>query len=1236
MDNEEIRELLKELKESSDEGHTVKSRVVKIHFDTPKEAARKEQEKKKAEEEEARLRAEREEAEEKRRQEEAEAARKEAEAVVSQAKAEAAKSFVSDLDEELRQADEKLSEEEGTQSQEDDTALHFDWKMEKVRRPGDLLKELEEEDEPENEEPDGDGSAEESGEDGTEVTAESEAEPESGSVLDRAKAGFRSLGRRIAGAFIRMDQEDEREAGISAEEEKTDPSGSGEAESGEPMPGLDADAEGTEPENSGEAAGEEEPAARFSMAAGRKAVPASGAVEMHEISADAEPAAPGSVTGTEKGTGRPEGDEPEEPEDDWKRRMEEPPRYNLRGVKIPDMPVRPWHPASGKKQGTQEEQEKQGTQEEQGKQDDAGAENGASREESGQETAESGRTAGKTRPGAKRLWISADGEDLSEENFASDEDEFREAGAPGRAPEEDGKAERQERQTSSAAAFLMNFFAGVRSGRKARKPQGSAEDAAGTEQAALPEDSRESTAAEKGKPEAAEAAGGTQQLSGESVHGEDGLTEDTPDRRPENPEEEPQGGETAEGVKREADAAPSGLPGARKPSAHPQSIEVVNLNESANNRLVEVIDLDKVQTGPLPDLSAKDGGKNGGESSSAGRSKKGRTQDGEGGIAGFVRAHRTAVLITAAFLAALIAVLVLRAAMSGKAGTGQADGSSVTADEGLTIRIMEQPMSYVPSGQVRLSIQAPEDIQTITADGKTLDFSGGKKAEVTFTTSESTISLMVVCTDKVRNATVSLMYVDSVAPTVSAEVSDGTVTLSASDDLSGTAGIWYGTAPATSDVPLYQEYTGPFRREDGVIYSWYAEDRAGNRSVPETGTFVTAKSMAFSKAEYRLYSGSSTAVSIVTDPSDASPGSVTISSGDEDVVKVEQGNLLVPGKAGQTTLTASAPGLQDATAAVKVSDSPAVTVTAVGDCTLGTDPTFNTQTSFNAYQTLYGDSYFFDNVRDYLSQDDATIANLEGALTDSTDRQNKTFTFSGDPSYTAILLDGSVEAVTLANNHSGDYGEQGLTDTENALDDAGIVWCGGDTIGYQQIGGVKVAFIGIYAVENGLESLDQVKSTVAQARENGASVIVADFHWNSELVENPNDDMVTLGHAAVDAGADLVVGSHSHTVSGIEQYNGKYIVYGLGNFVFGGNTSPADYDAMMFRQTFTVTADGTEDDDSIEIVPVSVSSQSGFNNYQPRILTGDEAQQVMDKINARSEQFGQTWDAYLSDGGSVQ
>ena len=101
-----------------------------------------------------------------------------------------------------------------------------------------------------------------------------------------------------------------------------------------------------------------------------------------------------------------------------------------------------------------------------------------------------------------------------------------------------------------------------------------------------------------------------------------------------------------------------------------------------------------------------------------------------------------------------------------------------------------------------------------------------------------------------------------------------------------------------------------------------------------------------------------------------------------------------------------------------------LTVSMVGDCTIGTDESFDIRSNFDAFYIVKKDpAYFFKGVRDILAADDLTVINMEGTLTESTERQDKTYAFKGAPKYTAILNAGSVEAANLANNHSHDYGE---------------------------------------------------------------------------------------------------------------------------------------------------------------------------------------------------------------------
>ena len=303
-----------------------------------------------------------------------------------------------------------------------------------------------------------------------------------------------------------------------------------------------------------------------------------------------------------------------------------------------------------------------------------------------------------------------------------------------------------------------------------------------------------------------------------------------------------------------------------------------------------------------------------------------------------------------------------------------------------------------------------------------------------------------------------------------------------------------------------------------------------------------------------------------------------------------------------------------------VSSPVSLTLSVVGDCTLGTDETFDYDTSLNAYYENYGADYFLQNVKDIFSADDLTIANFEGTLTDSDEREDKTFAFKAPASYASILTGGSVEAVNTANNHSHDYGEQSFNDTLAALDDAGIVHFGYDETAVTDVKGIKVGLVGIYELYDHLEREQQLKDNIAKVKADGAQLIVVIFHWGNETETVPDSNQTTLGRIAIDEGADLVCGHHPHVLQGIETYKGKNIVYSLGNFCFGGNSSPSDMDTMIYQQTFTIDADGVKKDNVTNIIPCSISSAAydGYNNYQPTPAEGDEATRILGKINERS------------------
>ena len=303
----------------------------------------------------------------------------------------------------------------------------------------------------------------------------------------------------------------------------------------------------------------------------------------------------------------------------------------------------------------------------------------------------------------------------------------------------------------------------------------------------------------------------------------------------------------------------------------------------------------------------------------------------------------------------------------------------------------------------------------------------------------------------------------------------------------------------------------------------------------------------------------------------------------------------------------------------KNSDKVSLTISSTGDCTLGTDENFNYSTSLNAYYESHGADYFFQNVRSIFKKDDLSIVNMEGTLTDETAREAKTFAFKAPAEYASILSGSSIEAANLANNHSHDYGKKSYTDTISALDDAGIASFGYNRVKILKVKGIKVGVTGIYELADHQKRASQVKKNIKALKKAGAQVIIVNFHWGVEKQYTPDENQKALAHLAVDEGADLVIGHHPHVLEGIEKYNGKYICYSLGNFCFGGNSTPSDTDSMIVQQTFTFNKGKLKKSSKLNIIPCSITSSSGYNDYCPVPLTGDEKQRVLDKISQYSE-----------------
>jgi poly-gamma-glutamate synthesis protein (capsule biosynthesis protein) len=239
------------------------------------------------------------------------------------------------------------------------------------------------------------------------------------------------------------------------------------------------------------------------------------------------------------------------------------------------------------------------------------------------------------------------------------------------------------------------------------------------------------------------------------------------------------------------------------------------------------------------------------------------------------------------------------------------------------------------------------------------------------------------------------------------------------------------------------------------------------------------------------------------------------------------------------------------------------------------------------------------NVLSYFEQDDYSFVNLEGTLGDKGTLQNKKYRFRGSAKYTKVLTENSVEGVTLANNHSFDYGQEGLDETKRILEEAGVDFADHkETVLLTTDTGL---IIGMYAVDFTREkpAEEEMQNSIQKLREDGAEIVVCAFHWGQENTFRINKLQNDYGHLAIDSGADIVWGHHAHVLQPIEEYNGGVIFYSLGNFVFGGNSAPKDFDTAIVQQEVIRQEDGSFTLGTRTIIPCSVSSISRENNYQP-------------------------------------
>lgn len=292
------------------------------------------------------------------------------------------------------------------------------------------------------------------------------------------------------------------------------------------------------------------------------------------------------------------------------------------------------------------------------------------------------------------------------------------------------------------------------------------------------------------------------------------------------------------------------------------------------------------------------------------------------------------------------------------------------------------------------------------------------------------------------------------------------------------------------------------------------------------------------------------------------------------------------------------------------------TITVAGDTTLGsTDDLRKRDDCFENVAQEKGYGWFFSGLTSLFGSDDLTLINFEGTLTEETTKTQKKFNFKGPADYADIVTLGEVEAVNIANNHIIDYGDQGKADTIANLEAAGLIVSGGGLLGIFEKNGVKVGMTGYCFPYK--DSKKDISADVKALREAGCQIVVATFHWGSEYQADFTAEQRSIGRAALKAGADIVVGHHPHIVQGIEAYNDSYILYSLGNLVFGGNVDPDDRDAYAARLTFTVYEDHA-DAPELTIVPLRLTELEKGTDYRPVLAEGEEADRIVSRILKKS------------------
>ncbi len=275
----------------------------------------------------------------------------------------------------------------------------------------------------------------------------------------------------------------------------------------------------------------------------------------------------------------------------------------------------------------------------------------------------------------------------------------------------------------------------------------------------------------------------------------------------------------------------------------------------------------------------------------------------------------------------------------------------------------------------------------------------------------------------------------------------------------------------------------------------------------------------------------------------------------------------------------------------------------------------------------HGFDYPYLHVGDLLRAADIAAGNLENPITDRGDPEEKQYTFRTHPDAVPAMADSGFDVFNLANNHTLDFGLTGLRDTIRHLQEAGLGYMGAgeneeeafrpysvmkhdmrvDFLGFTNV----VPHVGWKAGKDraGLAETYNYKRAVEAIGHSAeeADLVVVFVHWGIERQDTPEPYMIDNAHHYIDAGADLVIGSHPHVLGGIEYYKGKWIAYSLGNFIFTVNPNAPSKDSVILQAN-------CERDGNCSLTLVPVVTGIG----QPVLATAEESEAIFNKVSLLS------------------